>query len=134
MVEIEFIKDNSIFIRSGSCLRCGKCCIAYDKHPLEGGKKIPCKHLSFDEKGIATCAIHEEKRPQVCIDNPIYPTPCMVPDAKETCGYTWVVNDKLIKANALDKFNKLCDLCHRKAGCVYYNTITNEVNTKCVSK
>jgi hypothetical protein len=126
--KIQFIKDNSIFIRSGSCLRCGKCCIAYDKHPLDGGKKIPCKDLVFDEKGLATCLIHESVRPSVCVENPIYPTPCMVPDAKDTCGYSWVVNDKLTKTEALEKFNKLCDVCHRKKECLYYDEIVGDIN------
>ena len=130
MVEVEFIKKNSIFVRSGSCLRCGKCCIAYDKHPLEGGKKVPCKHLVFDDKGIATCLIHESVRPSICVENPIYPTPCMVPDAIETCGYSWVIDPKLKRSEALSKFNNLCDLCHRKLGCAFYNEIIGKINTE----
>lgn len=129
--KVYFIIDNSIFIRSGECKQCGECCIAYDKHPLEGGKRVPCKHLVGN-----LCEVHDQKATicPIAEMNPIYPTPCMVPDAVKTCGYSWVVNDKLTKAEALEKFNRLCDMCHRKAGCEYYNTIINEVNTKCISE
>jgi len=127
---VNFIKDNNIFIRSGSCNRCGMCCSSiYDKHPDLGGVKIPCSHLSFDGKGLATCDIHEGVRPQICIDNPIYPTACMVPEAIESCGYSWKVNSELKKEDALKMFDRICSLCYRP--CTWKDEVIKEINEVC---
>ncbi|KKN90791.1 hypothetical protein LCGC14_0223740 [marine sediment metagenome] len=128
--KVNFIVDTSIFIRNGACNRCGKCCYAYDEeHPPEEGIKVPCTKLSYDG-ALAICGIQENKY-QICKDNPIYPTPCMVSEAVDTCGYSWVVDNSLTKTKALDKFNIICDVCHRKEPCTYYDKIVNEINEVC---
>ena len=121
--KIHFITDNNIFIRSGSCNKCGKCCWIFDNHPLEGGVRKPCKHL--DGK---LCSVHDQKA-EICIIaemNPIYPTICMVSDAVDTCGYSWIINTGFSRKKALLKFKTICETCY-KYPCEYHHTIIKEI-------
>ncbi len=127
MINREFVRDNNVFIRSGECLRCGKCCYAYDRVE-EPREIIPCKDLSYDEKGIASCGREGINKPQICIECPIYPHQCTFNEAIAGCGYTWTVNPALSKTEALEKFNRICDLCDRKP-CPYFNDLIGEINT-----
>lgn len=126
--KVNFIINNSIFIRSGSCLQCGKCCYAYDENYMDGTVKRACHNLSG-----TICLVHNQKAEvcQIALLNPIYPTQCMVPEANDTCGYSWVVNDKLTKVEALEKFNRLCDICNRKDSCDFYDEVIKEINEVC---
>jgi hypothetical protein len=60
------------FIRTGKCRRCGAC------------EKKNCPHFSMVD-GLATCAIHEGDRPQVCVDFPNHPFLGVIQSG--VCGY-----------------------------------------------
>lgn len=68
------------YVLKGSCNRCGKCCEVED----DG---LPCEHLSYDEEGLAVCAIYEDRWPR-CHNFPAAP-PIMI----DECSYyfldTW---------------------------------------------
>ena len=83
------------WIRTGTCLACGKCCFMANlvSAPIlqmklrdnpdlleflqsDAGKQITCKHLVLDPKceGRYLCSIFgKEERPQYCIDHPSSP-------------------------------------------------------------
>ena len=72
--------------RVGECSRCGDCCQGED-----------CEHLDVTH-GVATCAIHGDKRPDKCVLHPANP-----PIMFERCTYrfwdTW--EGRYIKAREL---------------------------------
>lgn len=75
------------YARTGDCSRCGKCCENED-----------CEHFSYDDEGLALCAIHPsvtgepDQRPEAC---PLFPQ--APPIIIDTCGYRFIdkwENDK----------------------------------------
>lgn len=125
--KINFLINNNIFIRSGSCNQCGECCIVVDK--ILGTRTERCPHLEGK-----ICSIHEQenKLPPICEMIPIYPHECMIPDAVDCCSYSWVLDNKLTKTEALEKYNRLCDTCYRKESCLFYDKVIEEINEKCI--
>lgn len=74
-------------IRKGECKRCGDCCYIWDKPKDEGGKRVKCQHLIF-ENGIAICNIYDsDEFPEGCKTFPI-----VFDKDFPKCGYYWVIS------------------------------------------
>lgn len=123
--KIDFIKENSIFVRSGECLRCGKCCQVYDKPSKEGGTLRFCNSFHYDKNNIGVCERQGINKPQICIDCPIYPHECTAPYCIDTCGYSFEINKELSKQEALAMFNAICEGCDRYPCDFHHETIKN---------
>jgi len=84
--------------RIGECKRCGRCCSlagllhapVLHKASTNQTEGVVCKHLKFDESGLAVCSIFEKpERPQACIDHPN--SPGSLVDIE--CGYFFIFTD-----------------------------------------
>ncbi len=85
------------WIRLGECRRCGKCC--HLKTLLQAPIHIEtsvsnlearCKHISFDENGLATCTIFDkDERPEACSLHPSSPKSL----TSDECGYFFIFTD-----------------------------------------
>ena len=115
MITIEtwsVVKENNPWKKAGECIRCGKCCYVYDKHPKKGGKRIACEHLRFENE-IAVCDIYED-RPETCSEFPLIPY--LSKQDKEWfkgCGYYFTTNIEEETHEAIKKLNIYCNLCKK---------------------
>lgn len=76
--------DKTHYNREGECNRCGKCCywVARD------GSLKPCKHLNYDDEGLAICDLHgKPERPNRCIN---FPEKRDTLNKFQNCGFNWV--------------------------------------------
>ncbi len=75
--------------RHGECNRCGSCCYNFDGKHNSGskGELQPCKYLSFDDDGLAVCALYgKPERPKRCIN---FPPKRDLTNKHLNCGYSW---------------------------------------------